>query len=88
MQGGFGAAAAKAAEGPAPGTEAAAAIGRITEQTVAEGLRLLLEYKHGKSLLEQRIINNEEWYRLRHSRAQEAGPFDPHSAWLLNSLIN
>ncbi len=88
MQGGFGAAAAKAAEGPAPGMEAAADIGCISEQTVAEGLRLLLEYKHGKSLLEQRIINNEEWYRLRHSRAQGAGPFDPHSAWLLNSLMN
>ncbi len=37
MQGGFGAAAAKAAEGPAPGMEAAADIGRISEQTVAEG---------------------------------------------------
>ncbi len=62
----------------------------VTGQAVAEGLRLLLEYKRGKSALEQRIIRNEEWYRLRHNRTQDAGHGAalPHSAWLLNSLMN
>ncbi len=61
----------------------------VDEQTVAEGIRLLLEYKRGKAALEQRILRNEEWYRLRHDRAPDAaGAIDPHSAWLLNSLMN
>ena len=60
----------------------------VNKDWVAEGLRLLLEYKRGKSALEQRIIRNEEWYRLRHSRAQSGGELPSHSAWLLNSLMN
>ena len=62
----------------------------IDDNRVAEGVRLLLEYKRGKSVLEQRIVSNEEWYRLRHNRVQGSakGPVDPHSAWLLNSLMN
>ncbi len=89
-------------EPPAPGVPGAAAEPGslpereppqryVDEQTVAEGVRLLLEYKRGKSVLEQRIVRNEEWYRLRHGRAQEGGgrgPIEPHSAWLLNSLMN
>lgn len=63
---------------------------QVDDSAVAEGFKLLLEYKRGKSVLEQRIIRNEEWYRLRHNRVQggERGPIDPHSAWLLNSLMN
>ena len=70
----------------------AAAPPKVDEQTVAEGVRLLLEYKRGKSVLEQRIVRNEEWYRMRYNRVRggsaEQGPIDPHSAWLLNSLMN
>lgn len=74
------------------GLDASEPVRRVDEQTVAEGVRLLLEYKRGKSVLEQRIVRNEEWYRLRYNRVQggsgERGPIDPHSAWLLNSLMN
>jgi len=74
------------------GLEAPEPVRRVDEQTVAGGVRLLLEYKRGKSVLEQRIVRNEEWYRLRYNRVQggsgERGPIDPHSAWLLNSLMN
>ena len=48
--------------------EAAEPVKRVDDSAVAEGFRLLLEYKRGKSVLEQRIISNEEWYRLRHNR--------------------
>lgn len=63
---------------------------KVDEQTIAEGVRLLLTYKRGKSVLEQRIVHNEEWYRLRHNRVPENGctAIEPHSAWLLNSLMN
>lgn len=71
--------------------EAVEPVRNIDDSVVAEGFRLLLEYKRGKSVLEQRIISNEEWYRLRHNRVQggaSKSPIDPHSAWLLNSLMN
>lgn len=63
----------------------------IGDAAVAEGFRLLLEYKRGKSVLEQRIIRNEEWYRLRHHSVRDSAPgesIEPRSAWLLNSLMN
>ena len=40
--------------------EAAEPVRNIGDSAVAEGFRLLLEYKRGKSVLEQRIISNEE----------------------------
>lgn len=63
---------------------------RVDDKTVSEGVKLLLAYKRGKTQLEQRIVRNEEWYRLRHGRARGNGkqPIEPHSAWLLNSLMN
>ncbi len=60
---------------------------QVDKTSVEEGLRLLMEYKRGKSLLEQRIVRNEEWYRLRYNRIQKQMA-DSHSAWLLNSLMN
>lgn len=80
---------------PGSGETAAAAperqpVSRVDDKTVSEGVRLLLEYKRGKTMLERRIVSNEEWYRLRHGRPQGGGegPIEPRSAWLLNSLMN
>lgn len=52
------------------------------------------KYKKAKSTLDQRIVDNEKWYRLRHWEVVNSGktvknndPL-PASAWLLNSLAN
>lgn len=68
----------------------AAPLRTVDEKRVAEGVQLLQEYKRGKSLLERRIVDNEQWYRLRHWRQIGGRDEDPKpaSAWLLNSLMN
>lgn len=38
----------------------------IGKKQISEALATLKKYKDGKNALEQRIINNEEWWRLRH----------------------
>ena len=64
----------------------------ITEKEVREAAAILKRYKEGKSNLERRIIDNEEWFRMRHwnGRANLANDPDylPKSAWLFNSLAN
>lgn len=67
-------------------------VGRIGAEEVTEALNILQEYKRGKANLENRIVANEEWYRLRHwgeikTDKPNADP-RPTSAWLFNSLAN
>ncbi|GFI61251.1 hypothetical protein IMSAG049_00408 [Clostridiales bacterium] len=52
---------------------------------------ILRKYKSGKTALEQKIIENEQWWKLRHWRYIKGGnPYDmkPASAWLFNVIIN
>ncbi len=56
----------------------------ITEASVLRATELLQQYKAAKANLESRIIENEEWWRLRHLSGKKATP----SAWLFNSVIN
>ena len=67
--------------------------GPIGRERVREAEETLKAYKAGKANLEQRIIENEQWYKLRHwerIRARKANPGDPEpaSAWLLNCIAN
>lgn len=64
-----------------------AAIGK-TE--IKRAYQTLLEYKEGKSNLEQRIIENEQWYKLRHWECMRDPKKDiqPTSAWLFNCIAN
>jgi len=67
--------------------------GPIGEVQVQEAEQTLKEYKRGKASLEQRIIENEQWYKMQHweqIRAAKHNPGDPEpaSAWLLNSIAN
>ncbi len=57
---------------------------KITNDTVKAAYETLNRYKRGKSALESRIIENEEWWRLRHYQKNDTTP----SAWLFNSIIN
>ena len=63
-------------------------IGR--EQIQAAQLTLQ-KYKEGKANLEQRIVENEQWFKLRHwecMRKSETNQVEPSSGWLFNSIAN
>ena len=63
-------------------------IGR--EQIQAAQLTLQ-KYKEGKANLERRIVENEQWYKLRHwecMRKAETNQVEPSSGWLFNAIAN
>ena len=63
-------------------------IGR--EQIQAAQLTLQ-KYKEGKANLERRIVENEQWYKLRHwecMRKSETNQVEPSSGWLFNAIAN
>ena len=66
--------------------------GPIGKEEVYQAEATLQKYKQGKAMLEQRIIENEQWYKLRHwdviRRSMNPGDPEPSSAWLLNSILN
>ena len=67
--------------------------GPIGKEQIQEAQQTLQDYKAGKANLEDRIVQNEEWYKMQHwdqIRAKKSNPGDPEpaSAWLLNSIAN
>lgn len=66
----------------------AAPIGR--EQVLAAS-QILQRYKQGKANLEKKIVDNEQWYKLRHwecMRGDKNADVQPSSAWLFNCIGN
>lgn len=63
---------------------------RIGVEQIREANNTLQKYKQGKANLEQRIIDNEQWYKLRHWECMrdKKQQVQPTSAWLFNSLAN
>ena len=65
---------------------------RMTQERIQEAIATLDRYRAGKAALDRRIVDNQQWYRLRHwsSLRKSANPNDPEpaSAWLLNSIAN
>lgn len=67
----------------------------IGKKEIAKAVETLKKYKDGKTNLESMIVENEEWYRMRHwdyvkktsSGVDNERP-EPSSAWLFNSLVN
>lgn len=62
----------------------------IGQEEVRKAYQTMLEYRQGKANLEQKIIANEQWYKMRHwecmqDKKQEVQPV---SGWLLNSILN
>ena len=47
-------------------------------------------YKEGKANLEKRIVDNEQWYKIRHWECMRDPSHDvkPSSAWLFNCIAN
>lgn len=63
----------------------------IGQEQLRQANMTLQKYKEGKANLEQRVIDNEEWYRLRHwecMRGKKKQQVEPVSAWLLNAIAN
>lgn len=68
----------------------------IGKKEIAEAIKNLKKYKEGKKTLEESIIDNELWFKLRHwevmrkADAEKTGKKrpEPASAWLFNSLMN
>ena len=57
---------------------------------IREALLQLNRYKQGKAMLDQRIVDNEKWYRMRHweTLRRAGGDVEPVSGWLFNALAN
>lgn len=66
----------------------------IGEEEITKAAAILAKYKQGKQNLEQRVVEDELWWELRHWEAigrkrQNVGDtVDPTSAWLFNSILN
>lgn len=63
---------------------------QIGEEQVRRASQILRDYKQGKANLERRIIDNAQWYKLRHWACMRDKKADvqPTSAWLFNALAN
>ena len=64
----------------------------IGAEEVAKATQLLQRYKTGKAALDNRIIDNELWFRMQHwknyrDNMMEGKPV-PSSGWLFNSIAN
>lgn len=63
--------------------------GVITNEEVEKFLSVLKKYKQAKVSLENRIVDNEQWFKLRHWEQLRAKSGDENaSAWLFNSIAN
>ena len=63
----------------------------IGKEQVREAIRILAKYKAGKANLDGRIVENQEWYKLRHwdqMRKKKKNEVEPTSAWLFNCIEN
>ena len=72
----------------------AAVMSRMTKERIAEARRTLLKYKGEKQNLDARIVDDEQWWKLRHweqlnkVRGTTSTPhkLEPKSAWLFNCI--
>ena len=63
--------------------------GAVGDDEIKKALELLADYKEGKTNLENRIIENEQWFRMRYrDKSGNDGECKKNSAWLFNSIAN
>ena len=63
---------------------------KIGTEQIQAAYQTLLRYKEGKANLERKIVENEQWFKVRHwecmrDREQQV---QPSSGWLLNAILN
>lgn len=74
---------------PAAEQPAAAKTPAIGTEQIAGALKILLEYKADKAGLENRLIEEDKWYRGRHwDVVPNKSEIKPVSSWLFNTLVN
>ena len=75
---------------PAEETPASLALNEpIGKKQINEATQILEKYRAGKANLEERIIENETWYRMQHTRLlKQTGQLQPRSGWLFNAIAN
>ena len=64
---------------------------RIGKEEIHKAQLTLNKYKEGKANLEKKIVENEQWYKLRHwecMRGKTKEEVEPTSAWLFNCIAN
>ena len=76
------------AQGAMDGFKALAQV--IGKEQVQQANLTLQKYKEGKANLERRIVDNEQWYKLRHWECmrKKEEEIQPTSAWLFNCIAN
>ena len=80
---------AQPANGAMDGFKALAQV--IGREQIQKAQQTLNKYKEGKANLERRIVENEQWYKLRHwecMRKAETNAVEPSSGWLFNAIAN
>ena len=63
----------------------------IGREEIQKAQLTLNKYKEGKANLERRIVENEQWYKLRHwecMRKDKKNSVEPSSGWLFNAIAN
>ena len=63
----------------------------IGKEQVQAAQQTLQKYKEGKANLERRIVENEQWFKLRHwecMRKEKTNQVEPSSGWLFNAIAN
>ena len=63
----------------------------VGPEQVLQARATLNRYREGKANLERRVIENEQWYKLRHWECMRRGrenPVEPTSGWLFNAIAN
>ena len=65
----------------------------IGKEQVQNARQILMKYKEGKANLEQKIIESEQWYKLRNWECMRKSQgnkdqVEPVSGWLFNSIAN
>ena len=61
---------------------------KIGTAQIADARIRLQKYKSGKTALENRIVENEKWWRLRHNRPKDDNSIEATSGWLFNCIIS
>lgn len=65
---------------------------RMTQERVRRAMDTLLKYKAGKARLESRLVEVEQWWKLRHWEWMQEkgvkGDMQTASAWLFNVIIS
>ena len=63
----------------------------IGKEQIQAANQTLQKYKEGKANLEKRIVDNEQWYKIRHwecMQDNDTSKVKPTSAWLFNCIAN